>query len=68
MFLQVMLVHAVVFAVALRGRGLGIPRRGAEEERTVIEPVPEAVEAILHQVFCGPEVEPGIDYTISSAN
>lgn len=27
----------------------------------VIEPVPEAREAILHQVFCCAEVEPGVD-------
>lgn len=28
---------------------------------TVIEPVPEAMEAILNQVFCSPEVKPRID-------
>lgn len=28
---------------------------------TVIEPVPEAVEAMLDQVFCGSKVEPWID-------
>jgi hypothetical protein len=29
--------------------------------RTVIEPVPEAIEAILYQVFRRSEVEPRID-------
>lgn len=28
---------------------------------TVIEPIPEAMEAILNQVFCCPEVKPRID-------
>jgi len=29
---------------------------------TVIKPIPEAVEAILNQVFCGSKIEPRIDY------
>ena len=40
----------------------------AEERRTVIEPVPEAVEAVLYKVFCGSEVEPWVDCTLQSAN
>ncbi len=28
---------------------------------TVVKPVPEAVEAILHQVFCCPKIEPRIN-------
>jgi hypothetical protein len=33
----------------------------AAEVRTVIEPVPKAIEAILYQVFRRSEVEPRID-------
>jgi len=29
---------------------------------TVVKPIPEAVEAMLNQVFCGTKVEPRIDY------
>jgi hypothetical protein len=29
---------------------------------TIVEPVPETVEAILHQIFCGAEVKPRIDW------
>jgi hypothetical protein len=36
-------------------------RRG--EKRTVIEPVPEAVEAMLYKVFGCSKIEPGIDYS-----
>jgi hypothetical protein len=36
--------------------------------RTVVEPVPEAVEAMLDQVLCRPEIEPGIDCTLVLAN
>jgi hypothetical protein len=42
--------------------------RSAAEERTVIEPVPKAVEAILHQIFRRPEVEPRINYFLVLAN
>jgi hypothetical protein len=35
---------------------------------TVIEPVPELVEAVLDEVLCRAEIEPGIDYTVPSAN
>lgn len=41
-------------------------RAWGTEKRTVIEPVPEAVEAILNEVLGGPEVKPGIDYINSS--
>lgn len=34
---------------------------GAEERHTVVEPIPEAVKAILDKVFCCSEIEPGID-------
>jgi hypothetical protein len=40
----------------------------AEEGRTVIEPVPEAVETILYKVLGCSEVEPGIDCTFQLAN
>lgn len=40
----------------------------AEVLRTVIEPVPETVEAMLHKVFSRSEIEPGIDCTHSLAN
>ena len=36
-------------------------RAGCEGEHTVIEPVPEAVEAILDQILGSSEVEPRID-------
>ena len=36
-------------------------RAWGAEQRTVIEPVPEAVEAILNEVLGGPEVKPGIN-------
>lgn len=29
--------------------------------RTVVKPVPEAVEAMFHKVFCSPKIEPRID-------
>jgi hypothetical protein len=35
----------------------------AEGKRTVIEPVPEAVEAMLYEVFGCSKIEPGIDYS-----
>lgn len=38
------------------------------ELRTVVEPVPKAIEAILNQVFRRSEVEPGIDYIAQSVN
>src|SRR5690242_6319799 len=38
------------------------------ERRTVIEPVPEAVEAILYKVFCCSEIEPWIDCIHPLAN
>ena len=41
----------------------GVLRRS----RTVIEPVPEAIEAILNEVLGGPEVKPRIDCINSSA-
>ena len=34
---------------------------------TVVEPIPEAVEAILHKVFCGSKVEPWVDYSYISS-
>lgn len=40
----------------------------AAERHTVIEPVPEAVEAILYKVFGCSEVEPGINCTLGLAN
>jgi hypothetical protein len=32
-----------------------------QEELTVIEPIPEGVEAVLNEILCGSEIEPGID-------
>lgn len=29
---------------------------------TIIEPVPKIIKAMLHEVFRGPEIEPGVDY------
>jgi hypothetical protein len=29
---------------------------------TVVEPIPEAVESMLDQIFCCSKVEPGINY------
>jgi hypothetical protein len=52
MFLHAML--AVTIPGTMRAEGSG-------GERTVVEPVPEAVEAILNEVLCCPKVEPGID-------
>ena len=40
----------------------------AEERHTVVEPVPEAVEAVLDKVFRSTEVEPWIDCTSQLAN
>lgn len=50
MFLCCISVHCVYMALGY-----------AAEMRTVVEPVPEAVEAILYQVFRRSEVEPRID-------
>mgnify|MGYP007098512214 CR=1 FL=1 len=36
-------------------------RQAWQEERTVVEPVPEALKAMGDQVFCCAEVEPGVD-------
>ena len=30
-------------------------------QRTVIEPIPKAVEPMFHQIFCCPKIEPGIN-------
>ena len=50
MFLHSMSVHCSYMALG-----------HAVEMRTVVEPVPEAVEAILYQVFRRSEVEPRIN-------
>lgn len=34
--------------------------------RTVIKPIPKAVEAMLHQVFRRPKIEPRINYELST--
>lgn len=36
--------------------------------RTVVEPVPKAIEAILDEVFRSAEVEPGVDYLTYQSN
>lgn len=36
-------------------------RHAWQEERTVVEPVPEALKAMGDQIFCCAEVEPGVD-------
>jgi hypothetical protein len=41
----------------------GLEGRCARGALTVVEPVPEAVESVLDEVFCGAEVEPRIDCT-----
>jgi hypothetical protein len=35
---------------------------GVDWQRTVIEPIPKLVEAMLHEVFCRSKVEPRVDY------
>lgn len=31
------------------------------QQLTVVEPIPERLKAMLNQVFCRPEIEPGIE-------
>jgi len=50
---------------ALSACGLFLRIRGTV--RTVIEPVPKAVEAMFHEVFCCSKVEPRIDCDVSVA-
>ncbi len=38
------------------------------EQRTVIKPVPKAIESILYEVFGGPEIEPGVNCRRMLAN
>ena len=37
------------------------PLGGEENRRTIIEPIPEAVKAMLYQVFRGTKIEPRVD-------
>ena len=41
---------------------------GNAKRRTVIKPVPEAIEAILYKVLCCSKVEPWIDCTLELVN
>jgi hypothetical protein len=62
MFLIVYVSHCCLHVVA---RGVAPAPKG---KHTVIEPVPKLVEAMLDEVFRRSEIEPGINYTVLSAN
>jgi hypothetical protein len=62
MFLWVDVSHCV-FSLCARGVAT---RAGGKP--TVIEPVPKLVEAMLDEVFRRSEIEPGINYSVLSAN
>jgi hypothetical protein len=37
-------------------------KKSRQVDHTVIEPIPETVEAMLYQILGGTKIEPGIDY------
>lgn len=50
-----------MFLSSIVNQYMQVVKHAWHEERTVVEPVPEALKAMGDQVFCCAEVEPGVD-------